>query len=198
MPAAVNESFVTIVSGLPRSGTSMLMRMLGAGGIEPLSDDKREADDDNPHGYFEYEPIRKLADDASCIYRARGRSVKVISALLEHLPADLDYRVLFVLRDMTEVLASQRRMLGNRGKLAGNADDGRLAELFGRHLEQVKSSLNAAPGTGVLYLDYAATVRDPASAAQQINVFLGGALNETAMAAAVSGELYRNRAGQQA
>jgi len=191
-----HEDFVTIVTGLPRSGTSMLMRMREAGGINPLSDGRRAADDDNPHGYYEYEPVKDLAHDASFLYRALGQSVKVVSALLEHVPGDLCVRVLFSLRDMEEVIASQRRMLSNRGKPTDPAGDSRMARLFTRHLEEVKAQLESSPAGELMYIDYAATVQDPPLASRKINGFLGGELNETAMAAAVSPPLYRNRGRQ--
>ncbi|HZD55295.1 MAG TPA: hypothetical protein VE136_01120, partial [Anaerolineales bacterium] len=99
---------MTIVSGLPRSGTSMMMKMLEAGGVPPLTDEIRTADRDNPKGYYEFERVKKMPDgDKAWMVEARGKSVKVISALLEHLPPQYDYKVIFMRRDMNEILASQ-------------------------------------------------------------------------------------------
>ena len=106
------EKFVTVVSGLPRSGTSMMMKMIEAGGIAPLTDKIRRADDDNPKGYFEFERVKKMPDgDTAWVEDAQGKAVKVIAALLEYLPQEYTYKVLFMRRSMDEILASQKQML---------------------------------------------------------------------------------------
>ena len=111
------EQTITIVSGLPRSGTSMMMKMLEAGGIPPLTDEIRTADTDNPKGYYEFERVKKMdKGDTAWLENAQGKSVKVISALLKHLPSDYRYRVIFMRRDMSEILASQKKMLDHRGE----------------------------------------------------------------------------------
>ncbi|HNY87520.1 MAG TPA: hypothetical protein PKN23_13545, partial [Candidatus Hydrogenedentes bacterium] len=119
---------IVVVSGLPRSGTSMMMRMLAAGGMPLFTDGVRAADSDNPLGYFEHEAVKRLREDASWVPGAAGKAVKVVSALLPALPEGFQYRVILMRRPLEEVLASQRRMFGRRGAPA--ADDGaRMAGL---------------------------------------------------------------------
>src|SRR5579872_1312474 len=120
---AVERDFVTIVSGLPRSGTSMMLRMLAAGGLPILTDGVRTPDEDNPHGYLEWEGVKSLARDASWVASARGKGVKVIYYWLRDLPRDCRYRVIFMRRDLDEVLASQAAMLERRGVREPRPDD---------------------------------------------------------------------------
>jgi broad-specificity NMP kinase len=186
---------ITIVSGLPRSGTSMMMKMLEAGGIPPLTDAIRSADEDNPKGYFEFERVKKLdKGDTAWLAEANGKSIKVISALLKHLPPTQQYRVIFVQRHMPEILASQRKMLHNRGEDADKMDDAAMAELFGKHLQQTEQWLAEQANFRTLYLHYSDIIADPEKAAGQINAFLGGQLDVAGMATAVDPHLYRNRA----
>lgn len=190
----MNSNTVIIVSGLPRSGTSMMMKMLEAGGIPPITDKLREADEDNPKGYYEFERV-KLMDkgDTSWVVDARGKVVKVISALLKHLPPGETYRVVFVRRNMPEVLASQRKMLIRRGEDPDKMDDAQMAMLFEKHLKQVEEWLAAQPNFRVLYVHYSDVLADPLPQIARINDFLGGALNTGSMAEAVDPNLYRNR-----
>lgn len=184
---------IVVVSGLPRSGTSMIMRMLEAGGIEPLSDGVRAADEDNPLGYFEFERVKDLPGDTGWLAQAEGRAVKVVSALLEHLPADRRYKVLFIERELGEVLASQRRMLERRGRDSDAAADERLAALFDKHLATLRARLAARSDMQVLYVRYSDVVAGPRAAAQRLAEFLDCAFNEEAAAGAVDASLYRNR-----
>jgi hypothetical protein len=109
---------IVVVSGLPRSGTSMMMKMLEAGGIPVLTDYEREADEDNPKGYFEFERVKNLKDgDDAWLPQAKGKVVKVIAALLTDLPSSYEYEVIFMRRAMPEILASQRQMLIRRGEM---------------------------------------------------------------------------------
>lgn len=189
-----HESTITVVSGLPRSGTSMMMKMLEAGGIPPLTDQLRTADSDNPKGYYEFERVKQLdKGDTAWIPEARGKAVKVISALLKHLPAEYNYRVVFVRRHMAEILASQRKMLINRGEDPDKMDDAQMAVLFERHLKQVEQWLAEQPNFSVLYIHYSDILAEPLAQIKQINQFLGGRLDTEAMAAAVDPNLYRNR-----
>ena len=114
---------IVIVSGLPRSGTSLMMQMLQAGGMPLLIDDLRPADADNPNGYWEYEPVKRLQQDNSWIPKAEGKAVKVVSALLQYLPPQYTYKIIFMQRPMQEVLASQTVMLERRGEQGSKADD---------------------------------------------------------------------------
>ena len=185
---------VYIVSGLPRSGTSMMMKMLEAGGIPPMIDEIREADRDNPKGYYEFERVKKLdKGDTSWVADAVGKVVKVISALLKNLPPDYEYRVVFIRRNMDEILASQRKMLVNRGEDSDKMDDAQMAELFKKHLAATDKWLQEQDNFQVLDVNYSDILSDPMTQVQKINVFLGGKLDVAAMAGQVDPELYRNR-----
>lgn len=186
-------SFVTIVSGLPRSGTSMVMQMVHAGGIPACTDGVRGADPDNPRGYFELERVKALRADRSWLPEARGKVIKVIHMLLPELPTDLDYRVLFVERDLGEVIASQQKMLARLGRPGAALAPERLVAAFQSQLRQVREWLAQQPRFQVRSLQYAAVVQDPRAAASSINQWLGGGLDEGAMAASVDASLYRNR-----
>lgn len=184
---------ITIVSGLPRSGTSMTMKMLEAGGIPPLTDHIRSADDDNPKGYYEYERAKKLRDgDTDWVPEAEGKAVKVIGALLIHMPAGYEYRVLFMRREMKEILASQAKMLENRGE-ENKVDDETIAALFAKHVKQVEDWMDNQPNLKYIDVDYNAILADPVPHVKKINQFLGGELDESAMLAVVDPQLYRQR-----
>ncbi|RIK16066.1 MAG: sulfotransferase family protein [Anaerolineae bacterium] len=188
------DRFITVVSGLPRSGTSMMMKMLEAGGIPPITDKLREADEDNPKGYYEFERVKQMDQgDTSWVVDARGKVVKVISALLKHLPPGEQYRIVFVRRNMPEILASQRKMLIRRGEDPDKMDDAQMAMLFEKHLKQVDEWLKAQPNFRVLYVHYSDILADPRPQIARINDFLGGNMDEEAMAAAIDPNLYRNR-----
>ncbi len=187
-----NDSIV-IVSGLPRSGTSMMMKMLAAGGVEPLIDNIRAADDDNPKGYFEFERVKQIEHDKAWLADARGRAVKLISALLKHLPPAYNYKVVFMQRAMPEILASQRQMLFRRGEPADAVPDDRMAAMFDKHVAQVESWLVAQPNIETVYISYNEVMKDPRPNAERINAFLGGSLNVEAMAEAADRSLYRQK-----
>lgn len=188
------DEFITIVSGLPRSGTSMMMKVLEAGGIPPLTDELRRADEDNPKGYYEFERVKAMdKGETAWVSEGRGKVVKVISALLKHLPPEEQYRVVFIRRHMPEVLASQRKMLIRRGEDPDKMDDAQMAVLFEKHLQQVESWLKAQPNFRVLYVHYSDILADPRPHIDKVNDFLGGNLDTVAMTAAVDPNLYRNR-----
>ncbi len=187
------RNFVTIVSGLPRSGTSLMMQMLAAGGLEVITDGQRAADQHNPRGYFELEAIKHTRTDHSWLVQAEGKAVKVVHLLLPHLPADREYRVIFMQRDLIEIIASQRAMLQQQGRPAANLPDSRLAEIFGNQLSEVRQWLSGHPNFQVLHLQYREVIEAPLTAAQQIATFLGAGLDPERMAAAVDPSLYRQR-----
>jgi len=186
---------VTVVSGLPRSGTSMMMKVLEAGGQSIVTDQQRTADEDNPKGYFEFERVKQLdKGDTAWVAEAQGKVVKVISALLEYLPPAYTYRVVFIRREMSEILASQKKMLERRGEPTDRVSDEELARLFSKHLQKVETWLRGQSNFSVLYVDYNNMLADPVPYIRQVNQFLGGSLDEQKMAAMVDPTLYRNRA----
>lgn len=186
---------VVLVSGLPRSGTSMAMKMLAAGGLEVVADGIRTADEDNPRGYFEDERVKALAEsqDRTWLRSARGRAVKVISWLLKDLPADNNYQVVFLRRDLREVLASQGKMLERRQE-ENAVSDQQMIEIFEGHLWRVDYLFKHSAHLERLELAYADVVADPRRAAERMNAFLGGRLDVEKMVEAVDPQLYRNRA----
>jgi hypothetical protein len=185
---------VVVVSGLPRSGTSMAMRMLQAGGIPLLVDGERGPDEDNPLGYFELEGVKRIRQDPSWLECATGRAVKVVSPLLRYLPSDRRYRVIFLERPLSEVLASQRAMIKRRGgEEPSAADDEAVARQFERHLSEVRAWLQTQAHVEVLFLQYGQTVADPRAQAEAMALFLDMPLDVMAMAAAVDPTLYRQR-----
>jgi hypothetical protein len=186
---------VVIVSGLPRSGTSMMMKVLEAGGLPVIIDGLRSADPDNPEGYYEYERVKELdKGDTAWVADAQGKAVKVISALLEFLPAGYQYRVIFMHRNIEEVLNSQRKMLARRGENVDAANDAEMADLFAKHLVKVKQWLRVQPNFAVLDVDYNAMMQSPEQYIRTINQFIDNALDEQAMAKMIKPDLYRNRA----
>ena len=174
-----------MVSGLPRSGTSMLMQMLAAGGMPVLTDGLRQADEDNPWGYFEYEPVKRSATDVAWVTDAVGKAVKVVHLLLPSLPAEYLYRVLFIRRDIGQVLASQRRMLQRAGRRGAVMPDEQLARVFDDQVKRVTQWVGRRDNMVMLPLEYRAVLDDPPAAARQINQCLGGHLDEAAMAGRV-------------
>jgi len=174
----------------------MMMKMLEAGGIEPLTDRVREADEDNLGGYYEFEQVKKVTRDSSWLEQARGRAVKVISRLLRDLPPAYAYKVIFMQRDLDEVLASQQQMLLRRGQAGGEISDAEMKRLFIRHLEEVADWLGRQPNFAVLYANYNAILAQPREHSRRIDQFLGGGLEVERMAATVDQQLYRQRAGR--
>lgn len=192
----MNEGrFVTIVSGLPRTGTSMMMRMLEAGGMEAVSDNIRRADIDNPNGYYEFERVKKIKEDTSWLSDTVGKVFKMVSMLLFELPASYQYKVVFMERDFDEMMASQDSMLSRLGKASTNTDPGKMKALYSKHLSDVKEWLGSRPNIDVIYVKYNDFIADPRSMASAVAAFLGGGLDEEKMAAVVDKNLYRNRAG---
>jgi len=184
---------ITIVSGLPRSGTSLMMQMLAAGGMPILSDGERQADTDNPRGYLEWERIKQLPKDPACIAEAEGKAVKVISRLLLSLPEGHEYRVIFMQRPLPEVLASQEVMLRNRGTAKAGASNAAIAGAFETHLREVNTWLDNKAYVKTLRVPYHEVLRDAKLIAQKISQFLEIDLNAEAMTQQVDSSLYRNR-----
>jgi hypothetical protein len=189
------EEDIIVVSGLPRSGTSMMMGMLEAGGVEILTDSVREADEDNPKGYFEFEPVKELAQDRSksWLEDAPGKAIKVISELLTELPSGFRFKLIFMNRNLEEVIASQNKMLVRRGEPPDAGDDEKMTLLFERHLGKVNRWIDRQSQFEVIFLDYKRVLEDPAGQAEKIKAFLLRELDVTKMARVVDRELYRNR-----
>lgn len=184
---------IVVVSGLPRSGTSMTMKMLEAGGVPILTDHLREADEDNPEGYFEFERVKQLGQDATWLANAQGKAVKIVSFHLAELPAEYPYKVLFIRRALSEVLASQRQMLARNGRPGGEAPEDQLEALYEKHLREVYAWLARQHYMKVLFLEHRAALDHPLETAKAIHTFLGGEMDVEAMARAVNPALYRQK-----
>lgn len=186
---------IAIVSGLPRSGTSLMMQMLVAGGMTALSDGEREADTDNPRGYLEWERIKTLPNDPSCIAEGEGKVVKVISRLLLSLPAGHEYRIIFMQRPLPEVLASQDQMLRRRGTYKEGTDPALISAAFEKHLREVYAWLDGKPYVKAIRVPYHDVLNKPKEISRRLSEFVGMSLDVEAMTQQVDASLYRNRAG---
>ena len=172
----------------------MMMQMLEAGGVQPMTDGVRAADESNPQGYYELEMIKDLEEgvDELWLREARGRAVKIIAFLVRYLPENFNYKVILMHRRLDEVLASQTKMLASLGETT-ETDDPRMRKLFADSLARTKSLLAHRPCFDVLHVKYHAVIEDGRKHADELNRFLGGRLDTQAMAAVVNPELYRNR-----
>jgi hypothetical protein len=186
---------ITIVSGLPRSGTSLMMQMLVAGGLSPLSDGERKADTDNPRGYLEWERIKQLPNDPGLISEGEGKVVKVISRLLLALPSGHEYRVIFMQRPLPEVLASQDAMMRRRGTFKEGANPAIMSAAFEKHLREVYAWLEGKSYVQSLLVPYHDVLKNSEEICRRLVDFLGLPLNAEAMKQQVDASLYRNRAG---
>ncbi len=184
---------ITVVSGLPRSGTSLMMQMLAAGGIPILSDGERVADVDNPRGYCEWERIKQLPQEPACIEQAEEKAVKVISQLLFALPAGHLYRIIFMERPLAEVVASQAEMIRRRGSSGAALPESALIAALKMHLNQVNAWLTQRQEIPVLRVPYHDVVSDAKGTAERVGRFLERELNLDAMASQVDPALYRQR-----
>jgi len=193
--STVDKDFITIVSGLPRSGTSMMMRMLEKGGIPILTDGVRKADDDNPLGYFEFEPVKRLDKDASWLPQAYNKAVKIIYIFLYQLPREHRYKVIFMRRNLEEVVASQKAMLRRRQE-ADRMSDEQLADSFNDQLQRLDIWIRRQENFPIQYFDHRDVLTDPATAAFSISRFLGLPLDADAMIQSVVPSLHRNRSAE--
>ena len=180
---------ITIVSGLPRSGTSMMMQMLLAGGADILTDNLREKDQNNPNGYLEYEKVKGMANDVSWLNEAVGKVVKIISHQLKFLPNNFNYKIIFMKRELAEVLKSQQIMLGKNPEVFPT----KLAETFQIQQDRVLSVIHGEPNMEILVVDYANAIANPEEEAENVNAFLGGDLDIIKMTEAIDKNLYRNK-----
>ena len=185
---------IVIVSGLPRSGTSLMMQMLQQGGLQPLTDGIREADDDNPRGYYELEAVKRTKEEPSWLNEAGGRVVKVIYKLLYDLPTDRMYRVIFMRRDLAEILASQAAMLERRGPAGSSLPRKKMMSIFEKQLADILRHLHGEPCFEFIEVDYKRLVENPVEQAEAVNQFLGGVLQPRKMIEVIDADLYRQRA----
>ncbi len=190
----MKRDYVTLVTGLPRTGTSMMMQILKAGGLPVLTDGVRVRDEDNPRGYYEFEPVKKTRKDPSWLPRARGMAVKMVYRLLRDLPGDGRYRVVFMQRRLSEVRVSQEAMLARSGQRVAPMDLATFERTFAGELRRVAEWLEERENFRVLELDYSRVVEDPGPAIEALADFLDGGLDARAMRAAVEPGLYRQRA----
>jgi tetratricopeptide (TPR) repeat protein len=191
------EECLVVVTGLPRSGTSMVMQMLAAGGLDVISDGLRVADEDNPRGYFEFEPVKNLLQDATWLSGATGKAIKILVPLLGGLPAGLACRVILCERDLEEVLDSQQRMLERRARSPVTTLERRriLKDEYRRTLARVEAMLTRRPLSQLLVVRHSDAIADPHRVTRCLNAFLGGGLDAAKMAAAIDTSLHRNRVG---
>jgi len=182
---------IVIVSGLPRSGTSLMMQMLTAGGMQPLTDEIREADPDNPKGYYEFERVKKIKEDKSWLPDARGRVVKMISQLLYDLPDTENYKVVFMRRDIDEIIASQEKMLIRRGVAVPNRQA--IKSAFTTHLQKLFAWIPSHPSLDLIEVNYNELISSPRVHAERINAFIPDVLHVEQMLVPVDSSLYRNR-----
>jgi hypothetical protein len=201
------RSWITVVTGLPRSGTSLVMQMLGAGGLPLLCDESRRPDLDNPRGYFEYEPVMRIAEDSSWLDAAVGHGVKVLLGQLVHLPPGRAYRVILVERDLAEIMASQRTMLARQSARDGlpasgagvdeavdEAEEAALRGHLSAQLQAIAQGLAELPGVELHVAQHADLLAAARPAAEAMDAFLAGGLDVAAMAASVDPTLSRQSA----
>ncbi len=191
----MNDHVITIVSGLPRTGTSLMMQMIHAGGIPALTDRVRASDEDNPKGYFELEAVKRTKKDDSWLAEAAGRVVKMVHLLLYDLPGNHQYRVVFMRRDLREVVRSQGVMLARRGTDGARLTDEQLIGAYEGQLTKIQRWLDEQPNFQVHQVSYNSLMNDPPPAVAAIRTFLGGELDGDAMLASIDPSLYRQRQG---
>jgi hypothetical protein len=184
---------ITVVSGLPRSGTSLMMQMLAAGGIVALTDGERQADTDNPRGYYEWERIKLLPREPGCMAEVEGKVVKVISQLLFALPPAHDYKIIFMVRPLAEVVASQAEMIRRRGTTGPALPEAAMIAGLQAHLNQVRAWVKNKPNLTVCDIEYHAVLREPRATAEAVQRYLELPLDTEAMARQVDPALFRNR-----
>ncbi len=187
------DNTITIVSGLPRSGTSMMMKILEAGGMEIVTDNIRKANEDNPLGYYEYEKVKEIKEDTSWLEETRGKAFKMISQLLYDLPSNESYKVLFMQRNMNEILASQEKMLERRGNKKDEISDEKMGEFFNKHLSKIMEWMDERKYMDVLYINYNDILENPDEQIIILNQFLNDKLNAEKAVNAIDKSLYRNR-----
>jgi hypothetical protein len=180
---------IVIVSGLPRSGTSLMMQMLNKGGLDVLTDDNRKSDTSNPKGYFEYDPVMSIHKDNKWLNLAQNKSVKIVAPLLKFLDPKYRYKVIFMNRDLYEVVKSQQKMIGKDPETLPTG----LFESYKKHLNQVEGWKDREPGVELIYLEYNDLLNNTNEAISKVKSFIGMEMDSEAMANCVDKSLYRNK-----
>lgn len=168
------KTFV-LVSGLPRSGTSLMMQMLEAGGVRILSDGQRRADVDNPKGYYEWEPIKQIGKKPELLDAdgLDGCAIKCISMLLQSLPLKHNYKVIFMTRPIDEVATSQRKMVERLATKGAELDAEQLQRGLAAHRNEISRWLKSVPHMEFVEIDYPTLVSDPLPQIARLIEFLG-------------------------
>lgn len=187
------DETIYIVSGIPRSGTSMMMRILEAGGLKVVTDNQRKPDKDNPRGYYEFEQVKKITEDSSWLKDCGGKAFKMVSALLQYLPSDKKYKVIFMKRNLDEVLSSQSAMLKRLGRESGNLSDEVMSEKFKSHLQQTEKWMGMQRHIEVMYAHYNEIMMNPLESVKAVCRFIDRNLDAFKMANVVENALYRQR-----
>jgi len=191
--SVAKQPSVIIVSGLPRSGTSLMMQIMQAAGVSLLIDKHRPADENNPLGYFEYDAVKKLPENSEWLRKAGDKAVKIISHLLFYLPDDLEYKIIFMRRNLKEVVQSQNEMLERTGKPAGKLSDAELRRRFQNHLKEVGSWLAGKDNIITLDMDYANLINNSDDQITKLSEFLELAFPPGMMKTVIRNKLYRTR-----
>jgi len=189
----MKDKTITIVSGLPRSGTSMMMEMLDKGGLEVLTDKMREPDEDNPKGYYEYERVKKLPEDIGWLDDAKGKAVKVLGELIKHVPKGYEYKIIFMEREIDEVVESQEKMLERKGRDTSDYSKEEMKQTLIEYSRILKNQMKNRPDMDVLYVSYNDIMSFPEPVVESVSVFLDGNLDTNEMLKVIDGDLYRNR-----
>ncbi len=187
------DNNIFIVSGLPRSGTSMMMQMLEAGGLPIVMDNVRQADTDNPKGYYELEKVKKIQEDALWLNACQGKVIKMVSALLPYLPSENKYKVIFMQRDLYEIIDSQKVMLHRLGREGASLTDEDMKRKFEFHLKQISDWLKSKNNISVFYVKFSEVIDTPDIVANTIMRFLNVEMDVLKMAGVVEKRLYRQK-----
>jgi hypothetical protein len=191
------EAPIIVVSGLPRSGTSMMMQMLKVSGVDLVMDDTRKPDLYNTRGYYEYEKVKEIKKDTSWLDGIQGKAVKIISQLLYHLPESHQYKIIFMQRNMEEIISSQNKMLSSRGRGSDVINDTIMAEKFERHLEKIRKWIVNQGNIECLYIHYNNIIEDPIKTITKLNDFFDNQINIRPMLKVIDKSLYRIRKDNQ-
>lgn len=186
---------VTIVSGLPRSGTSLMMQILEKSGMDILTDNVREADESNKCGYYEFEKVKKMMIDASWLPQAEGKVVKIIAQLLDYLPDGFEYKTIFMERDYDEVFNSQSKMLDRLGSKKIKADTVQLKKTFQKQVGEIKTRLQKKTDFSLINISYSNLIFHPESEIEKMDIFFKKKFDRKKICAAIDPDLYRERKG---